>query len=281
MFDPANRIARIHQFVDQAKGELPTMPEIVHKVLAESERPDSSPVSLERLITTDAALTAKCLRIANSVYYGLPREVNSVSQAVLIMGMRQVKNLVLSVAAISLMTPRTPRQRDYFLQFWKRSLGAACAAEWLAGNALMTAFDVDNSFIGGLLHDIGEMVLYSQLGEPYVQALATASAQGVSQSRLEFELLGFDHADLGAAFAVRWSLPDAIDLAIRLHEDPDPIDGVPGCVRRGVLCVQEALAPSDSPAESALGLEPECAEHLKEHVRERVAQAGALFGLLA
>src|SRR4051794_5341481 len=91
----------LRQSIERAMTDLPALPNVVSRVLEEAEKPDASAAAIEKMIAADQALTSKVLRVVNSAYYGLSGQVTSLGQAIVILGLPQIRNLVLSVSAMS------------------------------------------------------------------------------------------------------------------------------------------------------------------------------------
>lgn len=204
--------------IERSLRDLPALPTVVVRVIEETQRPDVSPVDVERLIGTDQALTAKVLRVVNSAYYGLSGQVSSLGQALIILGMQQVRNMVLSVAALDSLQAKTKRQEDAMQRFWLHSFGTASGAQWLAQYKGLAQRDLEIAFTGGILHDIGKLFLFSQFTETYDEILAYAAEAGESVEDAEKKYLGLTHAEVGAEMAKTWKLPDALIGVIGAHE---------------------------------------------------------------
>src|SRR5436190_6608594 len=117
----------VKKSIEKSVQDLPALPSVVTRILRETESPDACAQNIERMISAEQALASKVLRVVNSAYYGLSGQVTSLSQAIVILGLQQVRNLVLSVSAISSIKPRTPRQQETMKMFWQHSFGTAAA----------------------------------------------------------------------------------------------------------------------------------------------------------
>src|ERR1700712_3732037 len=113
----------VRRQIARALQDLPALPSVVGKVLSETENPNATAASIEKMISSDQVLASKVLRVVNSAYYGLSGQVTSLGQAIVILGMQQIRNLVLSVCALSQVKPTTPRQHEVLKQFWLHSFG--------------------------------------------------------------------------------------------------------------------------------------------------------------
>ena len=191
--------------------ELPAIPAVVQEVISSFSEPDVDIEKLARKIGQDQALTAKVLRVANSSFYGFPRKIAALQDAVVIMGLSGVRSLVLSAGLLQTLGKNDGgalNRQDY----WKRSFRVASYAKAVARCLRQPA---EIAFTAGLLHGIGELALDTCLPELYAQALAQAEAEACDLITAEQNTLGFHHDALGAEVARRWNFPSVIEQAIR------------------------------------------------------------------
>jgi len=198
-------------------GELPAMPEIVCKVMDLTNDPNVSVSDVTRVIEKDPALAAKLLKVSNSSYYGMRQVVGTLKLALVILGVREVRNIVLAVSVLDALRDKAT---DVLLNqhgLWRHSTIVAGLAKKLGAHAGLSLQGED--FVAGLLHDIGKMVLWRQLEEPYRQLCLSANRDNTPLHEREREVYGFDHADVAAALASAWSLPDSLRAALLYHHD--------------------------------------------------------------
>lgn len=284
-----NRFLR--KTIEKALKDLPALPAVVTRVLQETEQPNASAAQVEKLICTDQALTMKVLRVVNSAYYGLSGQVTSLSQAVVILGMQQIRNLVLSVGAVSTMQVRTPRQHETLKQFWLHSFGSAAATQIIAKRKGLPSKDAETAFIGGLLHDIGRLFLFCNFTEIYDDLLLYAEQRAIPVEEAEVTFLGLSHSQVGEEMAKTWRLPSVLGNLIGQHEGPfTEEDGamvkavhLGDYLTKHIYCPPEAmrLAKVDPNAMSWLGATAQEFEELRVATEEKVAEASMLFGLLS
>lgn len=193
-------------------GELPTLPHVVQKLASLIGRADVSAEDIGALIEKDQVLSAKVLRLANSPFYGFPSRIASVAHAVVVLGLSVVKGLTLCATAFDMM--KTAGMND----LWRHSLGVAITAHILGAKAGMK--NPEEVFVGGLLHDIGKVVLYVKW--PDVGQQITAARRDRAQSLMETEQELFDvtHADVGGWLATAWHLPTSLREPILHHHRP-------------------------------------------------------------
>jgi putative nucleotidyltransferase with HDIG domain len=200
--------------------QLPSLPTIVTQLMEVIDDPLASALDVAHILREDPPLTARVLRMANSALYGGRTRIMSVPQAVLRLGMLEIRNVVVSLTLINAMA-RFGRRLNY-RSFWHHSLTVALATETLT--RLVPAEDVtddDGAFATGLLHDIGRLLLDQFYPQAYDEAARVAEEQKIPLIDAERRTLEMDHAEIGALLAGRWSLPEPIVRGIRYHHTPD------------------------------------------------------------
>ena len=175
---------------------------------------------LGKVICQDPALAARLLRMANSPAYGLSTQVNTVTRAVAIIGMQQIRDLVLATSTMSafdgLSNPLVSLE-----DFWSHSLYCGAAAHLLAEQCKMK--HAETVFLGGLLHDIGQLVIFHKEPERAKQALLLSIEEhdDLALHLAEQEIFGFDHAEVGAALLRQWHFPELLIESVALHHAPE------------------------------------------------------------
>ena len=194
-------------------ADLPAMPTVVSETLAMIEDATVPLSSVGAHIERDPALAAKILRIANSPYFGMRQYVGTLQLALVILGLREVRNIVIGVAVLD--TLRDEKTEVLLADdFWNHSFTVAALSQRLA--RVMKLGLQGEDFIAGLLHDIGKMVLCRHARDAYAAIYAAASSPEDLVQR-ENEVLGFNHADAAAALAAQWNLPQAMCDAVYAH----------------------------------------------------------------
>lgn len=196
--------------------DLPTLPTVLSKILATAADPDASALDLGQHIQADQSLSATLLKLVNSAYYGFYRQIKSVTQAIVVLGFIEVRNLTLTATAF-----RTLKKSgsDYDRQqLWRHSLGAALAADKIAKSL---GLDVEGCFEAALLHDIGKVVLDLLYPDQFMEAARRAHAEQRYIADIEREVFNLDHAEAGGILGEHWNLPGAVVEAIRFHHQPE------------------------------------------------------------
>lgn len=212
-------LAKLHQ--------LPAIPSVVQEVIASFKNADLDISALAHKIAQDQGLSAKTLRVANSTFYGLPRKVGSVQDAVTVIGINSVRSLALSAGFVHAFPPKAHGLFDR-AAFWKRSFRVAGYAQALAQCLRQ---DQQMTFTAGMFHDVGELVLDACITEQFSGVLEQQRATGLGLIEIEQSELGCDHAQIGAEMARRWNFPPQIEHAILhwrapIHEPFEPVTGM-------------------------------------------------------
>ena len=200
---------------------LPSLPTIALKVLDLAQQPDVDFRHIAEAIQHDPALSTKILKTVNSAFYGQAREVATVSRALQVLGLNSVKTLALGFSLVGKLDTSQGKSFDH-VTYWRRSLYTATAARILSRRAGIV--QQEEAFIGGLLQDMGMVALSQALGAEYDTVLQKAAGDHAQLREHELQLLGVDHAEVGAALAETWKLPPVLVAPIRHHEEPDGVD---------------------------------------------------------
>ena len=198
-------------------NQLPALPMVVQEVIRSFDDPKITTSKLAHKISQDQIITAKVLRIANSSFYGLSRQVGSVQDAVVILGFDSVRTLTIAAGLIHGFSLGTDTILDR-KKFWHTSIQVAVYAKAIAKRL---GQNQEIAFTAGLLHDIGQIVLALCIPDVYGHLLIQQSELHGDLFEIEQAELGFDHALLGSEVAKRWKFPLAIQHAIEFHHMPD------------------------------------------------------------
>ena len=196
---------------------LPSIPKVVSEVLSELDADDPSPRKISQLVATDPALTARMLKLANSAFFNVTRQISSVDDAVGILGFSHVRTLVTAVALSSSFKAVPGVNLE---QFWRYSLNTAKACRALAPGLRLND---GASFTAGLVHAVGDLVMH--IGMPDVVAKIDFSVAPLDLSRADAERahLGYTYADVGAGMAEKWQFPP--EMVSALANQVEPFEG--------------------------------------------------------
>lgn len=225
--------------------QLPSIPAVVQELIASFDNPELDSQKLAFKIGQDQALSAKVLRVANSAFYGLPRQVGSIQEAVTVLGFSTIRSLVLSAGFIDTFATSGADCIDRKL-YWQNSMATAAYAKAIAKCLRQ---DVEMAFSAGLLNDIGILVLDVCDHERFAELWQRVQESGGVLVETEHAAFGFDHAELGAEVARRWKFPHAIEEAIRNHYQPvqKPFQKLTGIVQLAALLARfdREMLPGD------------------------------------
>ncbi len=282
--------AQVKRYIDRAVQDLPALPSAVAKLLQLTESEIVSAVEIERLVSTDQAICTKLLRVVNSAYFGLSRRISSINQAIVILGYQHVRNIALSIGALSLFKSQSPRMRELHLRVWERSFAAAACSQAIAKDKGASVADQELVFVGGLLHDVGKLFLLSYFSSTYEDVLRYADTRGIEILEAESILLGINHAEIGSQLALAWNLPEELVILIGRHEGPfdgDPIVSLYSTHagdRIAAFASSTAQEPApiglDPAVEAWLGYDDDKMQWVIRETQQKVNEASDLLGLL-
>ena len=274
-------------------ANLPTLPHIASRLMQIVNSPNTSADTVASLVSQDISLSAKVLRLANSAFYGIPRSINTLNNAVVILGFKIIQTMVLSLTVFDMFARDDDDGGEVFDRnaFWRHSLRCAVLARLLAHRRRRNfALDPEEAFCAGLLHDVGKIVMEQYLNADFRKALHHARINNLSTFEAEREILGYTHCDVASWLTGSWSLPDEIVQPLICHHEPEEAticaDSVMICHIADILC---KVSDSDEAAarEGAEALEQKArmlglsARDLTETVAEvpsELSRAGAFIG---
>ena len=199
-----------------AVERMPAFPRSVQRVLEMTRDPNCSPKDLVGVIEKDPVMTMKILRVLNSAYYSFPREITSVNQSVVMLGLNTVKNMALSFAAVGVLPSHN--NADFDIQdYLMHTLTTASIARLLCQKYRDDDSDPGDCYIAGLLHDFGKVVFAQFMAEEFKTALELAARERIPLQQAEQQVIGIDHTVAGAMLAERWQFPKKLTDAIRTH----------------------------------------------------------------
>lgn len=204
----------LSQRLAAAVDGMPAFPKSVQRILELTRDVNSTPRDLVDVIDKDPVVTVKILKVVNSAYYSLPKQVTSIGHAVVYLGFNTIKNLALSIAAIGMM-PKENQAGFDVQQYLLHSLATASIAKQLA----MKVDDADpmDCFIAGLLHDFGKVVFAQHMPHEFKAALSQSAENGSSLHEALQSAIGTDHAVVGAMLVEKWRFAPALVETIRFQ----------------------------------------------------------------
>lgn len=207
------------EYIVSKVDDMKVLPEIINKIIALTDDPDSTVQDMEKAILKDSVLTTKILRLANSAYYGYARNISTISRAAVLLGFQAIKSLAL---ASTVRTYLTDELKGYSLeknQLWTQSQTCAIVSRFIAKQIKYP--NPEEAYIAGLLRDIGKTILNQHMEKEYAEVLLKIEMDNLSFLDAEREVLGFNHAEIGEKVAEKWNLPKALVDAIGHHHTPE------------------------------------------------------------
>lgn len=208
--------------LDDIVSRTNDLPSISPAALAVMHEVDGQDPKAERVafhLSTDPSLAVTVLRLANSAFYGMPKRVSNIQQAVMILGMRAVRNLALVASTYPFMSQP---MNGYALgpgQLWEHCLGTAVASGLVAEQCGKVTSE--QGFTGGLLHDIGKLAMNMWLDRKMPALIRIAEIEGSTFDAVERRVFGYDHTEVGAFLGEKWNLPPDLTVPMRWHHRPD------------------------------------------------------------
>lgn len=199
--------------------DIPTLPHVVSKIVEIVDSPNTSASDLNKAISMDQALSVKVLKLVNSAFYGFPKKIETLTQAIVILGFNTVRSLALSISMVDFFTGKGGRKLNY-TEFWKHSIATSILAKQIAKKSFPSI--AEEAFVSGLLHDIGILILDQYVTSEYREVLECMETEGMQLVQAERKILGITHAEVGRLLAEKWNLPDPLLYSISYHHEPSP-----------------------------------------------------------
>ena len=257
---------------------LPSVPQLYVEMMEEIKKPDTTFQSVAAIIARDVGMTAKILQMVNSAFFGFHRNITSAEHAVSVLGLRMIRSLVLTANIFSEFSG------DKLVAFpiegiMCHSIAAAGLGRILAKAQSKETAIIEDSFMAGMLHDAGKLVLADQLTAEYTRVYALAREKAIPLCDAERELLGATHAEIGAHLMGLWGLPDTIVEAIAFHHRPSE-SHTPGFSAVTVVHVANIMEHREHPDDEAI--QPIDTAYLESlHMADRVEKWSEMCHVLA
>jgi HD-like signal output (HDOD) protein len=204
-------------------SHIATLPEVTLGIIELVEDPNSSAQDLNALIGRDPALSARVLKVVNSAFYGLPRQIGSINRAISLLGLNAVKNIAIAASLAKLFRGGALCDRFDAKELWAHSIAVATASKLLAKEARKSSGD--EAFLAGLMHDIGVMVALQTDRAKLVKVFGDMQFDADGNPLIDFRMVeravfGADHGHFGEALCEQWKFPRSLALACGHHHDP-------------------------------------------------------------
>jgi len=205
------------QALIQDSLELFSLPDIYFQISEMINDPRFTAEDMGQVISKDPALSVRLLKIVNSSFYGFQARIDTISRAITIVGIDDLKSLVLATSVIDKFN-KIPVELVDMTSFWMRSIHCAVIAKLLAKQS--SVLHSERLFLMGLLHDLGSLVLYCKLPDESLEVLLAADHDRRLVGRLEQEKIGFTHAEVGSVLIKSWGLPESLYESIAYYLNP-------------------------------------------------------------
>lgn len=219
---------------------LPSMSGVVASLSSLIQDPNSGPKDFESVIMQDPALTTNLLKLANSAFFGCPRKIETVRQAVAMLGNKRIFELALT----DQFSKTLPKNMQVYglvaMDFWRHSIAVAVLAQHFAQE--LSLKDVNFIFTAGLLHDVGKLVIYSFLSQFSDSFLDCLREKQMLSIQAERETLGLDHAQVGGAILKKWNIPDLLCDCALYHHNPNELPNKTDQVLLDIIHISDAFA---------------------------------------
>ena len=206
--------------------DLPTLPMIAVEVNKLMQDDNVTIEKLSDILSNDQAIVSKILRLVNSAFFGLRSRVNNIPEAVVLLGFSAIRNLVVSVSLIKSFPVKQSTKFFDITDFWKHSIAVAMISKEISVKTNQST--ADECFLGGLLHDIGKVVLYQFFPELFQEIWKTVQTEELFFYEAEKIKHSYNHARIGGYLARRWQLPKGIIETISSHHSPPEQSGEDG-----------------------------------------------------
>jgi len=202
-------------------GEIATLPEVTVKIIHVVENPKSTARDLHEIIRNDPALAARILKVVNSAFYGLPGQIASVDRAIVLLGLSAVKNIAIAASMTRLFQSGSAIEGFNPVEVWRHSIAVGVASRMIS--AAQGRPSVEESFLAGLIHDLGLLVVRQVYPRKLADILTHLKSGQKNWCQLETEVIGADHQAFGMALASKWRFPRTLCTAIGYHHNPQTL----------------------------------------------------------
>ncbi|MEW6535407.1 MAG: HDOD domain-containing protein [Candidatus Auribacterota bacterium] len=268
---------------------LPTIPQVVLRLNGVLADPNSSARDVAKLLGEDQVITTRILKLVNSAFYGYARQVKTLTQAVVILGFREVKNIVLTSQIFDLFKSSHKNIRDLFdiNQLWTHSVGCAVIAKNIGER--IRYLEPEALFIAGLIHDIGKVVEINCIPDKMPDVFRTVQEENISMIEAEKKVLEVTHCEIGKVMAEMWDFPQLIEYVVAYHHKPSlsrkfeqevAIVHVANCMVRMLEIGSggDSLIPQIDPFSwERIGLDQDAHEEILTHSLEAISELLPVF----
>ena len=204
-------------------GSIPTLPSVVERITRLLQNPQTTAEEVGKAITVDQSLASKVLKLVNSAFYGFPGRISTITHAIVILGFSTVKNIVLTASIFDFFKNSNKNSTFDLEAFWRHSIACGSASQAVA--KAVGYSEKESCFIGGLIHDIGKIILCNYFPGELSKIMQEVRLSECLFLDAEKKLFDFTHQDIGAVLAGRWNLPENLQQVIQHHHNPASASG--------------------------------------------------------
>ena len=201
--------------------DIKSFPQFVLETMRQLNNPESNAADVAQSLSRDEGLVLRILKLANSAAYGLSRNISNISDAISYLGYKSVSNIVLAATVYSAMDKGLTGYALDRGELWRHSLMVAYTSRYLA--KLTGKVSSEDAYVGGLLHDIGKVILNDYVRFGYGIIVKMVEEKHIPFTEAEWQVLGFDHAEIGEIMIGRWDMPEAYRIAVAYHHKPNEL----------------------------------------------------------
>ena len=203
----------------QRSSQIATLPAVAVQIIRLCEDPESTIEDLNNIVVGDPVLGVRILKLVNSAYYGMTGQIKTIKHAILLLGLRSVKNVVIAASLVKLSRHGKVGSRFSADDLWQHSIAVATGARILAQHSNYVS--PDEAFLAGLIHDIGIVIEMQTFGAPFVKMIDALDAdETLTFRKAEETELGASHETFGAGLCRAWNLPSSLQFATGYHHRP-------------------------------------------------------------
>lgn len=202
-------------------GDIATLPEVTLRIIKVVEDPKSTARDLHAIIKYDPPLSAKILKVVNSAFYGLPGQIASVDRAIVLLGLRAVKNIAIATSVTRLFKGVRPVTGFDPKELWRHCMAVGVLSRMIFGKVEKSL--AEEAFLAGLIHDIGIIVAFQAFAEHFGDLIGRVRDEGMTWCQAETDIFGVDHQALGTGLATKWKFPMGLRAAIGYHHYPERV----------------------------------------------------------
>ncbi|PIE65315.1 MAG: hypothetical protein CSA26_04400 [Desulfobacterales bacterium] len=245
-----------HRIIDHIDA-LPSLPAIVSEIMNITADPESSAEDLMKALLPDQSMCATILKIANSAFFGLPRQVNTLEKAVMVLGFDEIRNIVLGKAVFNSFKGLKNNNREMIEDFWKHCFVCGLAAKLIAEKLHLSPSEY---FIAGLIHDIGKLAMLMVLGGEHSGIIDQTGLPYRQSFIREQELFSIGHDEVGYRLLNRWLFPKPLLNGIRYHHLPSKSANktMPAILQIADFLSHLHLSPDTHPPQETINFMDDC-----------------------